>query len=326
MDPVASPPPTTPVFVSTPEAEPKAPELPSRKRAIPPEIRIALSIFLLASGTIMSLLLIIAGKLSPPDNQVLHNVPQGTITRTLTQPPLVPMLAVGLVLIVMTSALWWYAKNILRLSKPTLFLTILYSSLIIITKFIVSPYMLYKEIIRVDQGGLGFSVSFDPSQIAPLIISAFGVLGLYLFAYTMIYKFFQKKLTREFNEANGIFKPEKELTAKRMIGITAVVLCIVVGGGFSILIISSLILTSSVQYIAYVIGGSILLLAGALLAAISAFANSYEDAKQTASIMTLSSFFFIGLVMLLSIHILWVVYMAILAVLWPFNITYYSSK
>ena len=227
-------------------------------------------------------------------------------------------------LIISTSLLLVYAKSKIGFKSSWLILAISYNSLIILVKFLISPSTLYSSNITVTQG-LFLTLNFDPSSSISNFFTAVPILILYSLVMLWVYSFFRRRFRAkmknigiDMNAENQRIKKSKKLRTLILI----VILGSIVGAGIPIIGIGS----SAIGYLGYI--GSVILLPIllALIFFICAFQSSYKQSVETRNVIFITSFFTLAFLLILSIHIIWVVFLVLISTLWPFNITYYSSK
>jgi hypothetical protein len=233
-------------------------------------------------------------------------------------------------LIISTSLLLVYAKSKIGFKSSWLILAISYNSLIILVKFLISPSTLYSANITVTQGFL--TLNFDPSSSISNFFTAVSILILYSLVMLWVYSFFRRRFRAKMKNIGIDMNAEKQKikkSKKLRTLILIVILGSIVGAGIPIFILFAVIGGvggSAIGYLGYI--GSVILLPIllALIFFICAFQSSYKQSIETRNVIFMSSFFTLAFLLILSIHIIWVVFLVLISTLWPFNITYYSSK
>ena len=261
----------------------------------------------------------------------IKQMSKGNRTKQYNTKPSIWIFAIpSFLLIISTSLLLVYAKSKIGFRSSWLILAISYNSLIILAKFLISPSTLYSANITVTQGFL--TPNFDPNSYNGNFFTAASILILYSLAMLLVYSFFRRRFrTKMKNIGIDTYakKPKIKKSKKLHALISIVILGSIFGGGIPIFILFAVIGGvggSAIGYLGYI--GSVILLPIliALIFFISAFQSSYKQSVETRNVIFMSSFFTLAFLLILSIHIIWVVFLVLISTLWPFNITYYSTK
>lgn len=147
-----------------------APQPASKKFKFPDRLRIALLIFILVGSVIVDFLPRIAATFGSG--------------RT---PEIFQLAFTAIFLIAATAVFLWYAEKTIGLGRGWFLLAFAYNSLIIIIKFILSPYSLYQQVILESSGG------FNPNAGGYILVGIL-VLLLYVGAYAIIHAVYRKRL------------------------------------------------------------------------------------------------------------------------------------
>jgi hypothetical protein len=228
------------------------------------------------------------------------------------EPPWWMLMLVGLIVIAITAAVLRWSAGRLGLSQRWLTLALAYNALIIVVKLWLSPASLY----QVNQTVPFDTSTFDPNE--PFMLT---VLGLVLFAlYALVFTIL-KRLGRISQEPG---ERVHSRSGAKIVGLALIVTVLaVIGTGGSLLLFLYVFVGAPVQMYLTYLAQSIWLIpvAASLLAAIALAASAWREVnQQSASNPALpASFFWLGLCMIGSFQVLWVVYLITLSTLWPFK-------
>lgn len=229
-------------------------------------------------------------------------------------PPVGVLLATSVIISLLTTgALYLAMRRDLKLPVAVALYAVAYESLVVAVKFGLGPYGLYEVNRRAPLsvwGGNGVGV------LGALLIAA-AVFVLYFAVYGSLYIWVRRNVRHR--------RPEARLTPKmRAMGTTfGVVLPVLVlgaGGWMAVVALFSL----PAQYLSLlfssgVAGLTALALAAATVLAGMVFRSTADQVGALGTANLLVNVFLVGLVFLVLLHVLWVVYVAVLTSLWPLN-------
>ena len=303
-----------------PPTKPKKPDIITRyKNAVPVTVRWAILLAMLVAGFLI----------------IILTVATGTISSGGPAPTWV-LITSGLIVLVASIVVLAYAKSVLKFDMPLLFLAITFNFVIILMKFVVSPLTLYSNVISITTGG--FSTDFDPRSPIAIVLTAVGVLFIYVLIYSLFYKVFYKDVKNKLaNIANNLpssptldSKKAKVLVSKTLINVVIIAIGIFTGVLpiliTVVLLIPLLFLSTSISYLGLVLNNMIVFIVFGIGCGLTLFYYASKTAFAYRNLLFLSSIFYIGLCLILAYHVIWVAYLAILAIVWPFRVVTYSSK
>lgn len=226
-------------------------------------------------------------------------------------PPFSMMLITGLIIIALTGILLALVPSMgLNVKRRALVLVFAVNAVIIIVKFILIPLGLYNS-----NKQYPFTVgnALTTRSLAAPITTAIGAFFLYAFFLWIIKKYYSNKYSNL-----GVTKVNRSLISKIFHSI--------------FLIIASFIIVASVWIFAGIYFGvssylgeagnlsviGLLLLMGFIMT-IFIFKISYEQAKETGSILAITSIFWLMLSIILLYHVMWVIFSGALITIWPFK-------
>ncbi len=261
-------------------------------------------------------------------NQCGANMNHNNINQFNTQPKAWLLAIPCFVLIVFTTAILFYAKSKLGFRTSWLILSISYNAMIIITKFFISPLSLYSQNISVTNGLLGLGSKFDPSSSVSNIFTGLIIFSLYILVLVIVNFIFKKKFNLQMQNLSFLEKiKQKKIksTKKTILSILLIALSLPFIF-FAVYLWLSFFGGSGFGYLGYIAAAVSIPMVIAIIFFVGAYRSAYQQAIQSRNVIFLTSFFTLAFLLVLSIHIIWVVFLLVIASLWPFNITYYSSK
>jgi hypothetical protein len=239
----------------------------------------------------------------------------------------------GIALILLTSLLLGLAAKKLGFNRAWFLLALGYNTLIIIIKFILSPQSIYGQTIELSN----FGSSFDPNSSGGYLFVGAGVSLVYLAVLGIIYNVFKKIFAAKIGMAKSFWKPKKKTVI--ILAIIGGVIALMALTAASWLLIPMLFLYlfagSPILYLGYFFAGNIFSELGflilpiivlAIIFAIGAFSQTCVQAVKLRDSTILASFFWLALSLILAYHALWIVYMGVLASIWPFRTISPSGK
>lgn len=233
-------------------------------------------------------------------------------------PPISLFAAAGVIVIIFSAVLFNYLfKAGLGLSKTALIYAFGLSLSLAFIKLVIAPQAFYTSANRIS---IDTTAGLDPNTLIFYLFTALGMFLLYVLVFRIIYRHFYK-------EAKIKIKNSQEAIVIRIIKTALKVVLIMIVAGI-LLIVPLLTLPISIDYIFRVISvaGIILLIAVgvALYCAVQGFRETKQEVIKTANVTLWTSFFWLGLSLILVYHIMWIVFMAAVVNVWPLHTT--SSK
>lgn len=234
---------------------------------------------------------------------------------------------VGVMVIALSALFLAYTARLIGLTRGWLILGVLFSSLIVVTKFILIPQSLYSQTYQINNG----LVAFDPNSSGSYI----GVAAVLFAAYALIlwiaYRHYDRKVALRLKRQQ---RWAISLTRSNMVNIVvvtiALLILVAVALGGSILIVPMLVFGSTSDYIGFAFSGGGL---GLVISTVLAIVLSVKYLEHSSNIAVeakdgtiLAITFWVGLSLLLMYHVLWVVYMTIMLTIWPFQTISPSGK
>jgi|GEM_PF-1271457 len=239
----------------------------------------------------------------------------------------------GIVLILLTSLLLGLAAKKLGFNYAWFLLALGYNALIIVIKFILSPQSLYGQTIELSN----FGVSFDPNNGMGYLFVGVAVSLIYIAVLGIIYAVFKKIFAARMGNLKSFWKPRKKTVI--VLAIIGGVIALVALTASSLLLIPMIFIYlfagSPIFYLQYFFAGSTLselgflllpAIVSAILFGIGAFSQTYVKAVKLRDGTILASFFWLALSLILAYHALWIVYMGVMASIWPFRTISPSGK
>lgn len=229
-------------------------------------------------------------------------------------PPVGVLLATSVVIcLVTTGALYLVMRRDLRLPLAVALYAVAYEALVVAVKFGLGPYGLYEvnrkaPISLWAGGGVGAGGA---------LLIAVVVFALYFAVYGALYRWARRRVRHP--------QPApKPAPSKRAAGLTFAVIVpvlVLAAGGWVVAVVA---FSLPLQYLdllfsSGVAGLTALALAGATVLAGMALRGTAEQVSVLGTANLLVNVFLVGLVFLVLLHVLWVVYVAVLGSLWPLN-------
>jgi len=229
-------------------------------------------------------------------------------------PPVGVLLASSvLVGLVTTGALYLAVRRDLKLPVTVALYAVAYETLVVAVKFGLGPFGLYEVNRRVAITLL--SGSGVGAGGASLI--AIAVFSLYFIVYGLLYLWARESVRHRQTRLHTFPK-------KRPVVFTFLVLVPVLLLGAGGWVAAVLLLSLPIQYLDLVFSSGVagftaLALGGAAVLAGMAFRSTADQVRVLGTANLLINVFFVGLVFLVVLHVLWVVYIAVVTSLWPLN-------
>jgi hypothetical protein len=227
-------------------------------------------------------------------------------------PPLASLALLGAVIAgVMTAALYAIVRRDLRVQGRFAVSLAVAFALIALVKFVLAPLGLYEvnaERALTDQ----FGTVADPAGAA---ITATAVFGLYALVYAIVYWFGGDgpPIRRRSHDRDRAPVP-----ARKILVVLLVAGLLAVSG---LWIVAVILLTAPWQYLEFVFSSGVgVVVAAALAVAATLIGYSFRtltDLRTPMEFGTIVTLFWIGLGFLALFHVLWIVYMLVLASIWP---------
>jgi hypothetical protein len=241
-----------------------------------------------------------------------------------TQPATWQLVLVGVGIILFSSVFLAYAAKLIGLTRGWLFLGVLFSSCMVITKFILIPEALYSQVFTLKYGG------FNPNDAGGYFLIALVLFIVYAAIFLFAYAHYSKKVAFALENK----QPVKDAGPKSMAMIAILILlgliAVLGSGAGAILLFPMLFLGGPVDYINYALaGGGIILVMTTVMTIILSLkylehASNKAIENKDATILAVT--FWVGLSFILVYHVLWVIFMGVLLALWPFKTISPSGK
>lgn len=228
-------------------------------------------------------------------------------------PPFWVLAGAGAGLSVLTVLTLSTLRAVLGFRKAALAMMFGYGLIIIVVKFIIVPFRIYRQS---QESGLQHLV-IDPNSMTFAVLTAAAAFGLYLWVYYLIYRHYLKKARPEPQRAPA-GRQDRLQKAGRIAGI---VLAAAVAALFAWQVLLWAFIISS-DILGYIIGMGFTvlpLLVAAIALAILSFREVGEQAMATGQIALLTSLFWAGAALIAAYHVMWVVFMVMLVMIWPLN-------
>jgi hypothetical protein len=272
------------------------------KIKLPHNVKLAILLF----GAVSSLILTFLPQLYDTNNS------GGT-------PPIALFATAGVIVIVFSALLFNYLfKAGLGLNKTSLIYAFGLSLSLAFIKLVIAPQAFYTSASRIS---IDTTASLDPNTFIFYLFTALGMFLLYALVFRIIYRHFYKEGKIKIKKIS-----QQSILIRTIKTVLKVALIMIVGG--ILLIIPLLTLPISIDYIfrVFSVAGIILLIAVglALYCAVQGFRETKQEVIKTANVTLWTSFFWLGLSLILVYHIMWIVFMAAIVNLWPLHTT--SSK
>jgi hypothetical protein len=233
-----------------------------------------------------------------------------------TGPPVAMLLGVGLILVAVSAAgLYIGVTRDLRLPVKVALYTIGFHALIILVKFTLAPYGVYRLNREV-----AFETPFPLGEVGGPLLTGLLIFLLYLLVYGLIYRLFRRRLAT-------LVSAERPVRARRKVVLLSLggALLLAVGMGWSVIALPLLLASNALEYLEFVFTSAVslvvaLALAGATSLAALAFGSVTDRARAVGDAALLVSFFWLGLSFIALYHFLWVVYALALGTIWPLRV------
>lgn len=241
-----------------------------------------------------------------------------------TQPTTLQLAVTGSLIIAFSALFLTYASKVVGLKAGWLLLSILFTSTMIVLKFVLIPRALYTQTFVNSVG------SFVPISVQAFAWVAVVFFAIYASVFVSAYKYYRRKVTGEVALAKER-KPYSPKATLAYIGLFIAIGFVLVVSGLGVVIFILAATASSVLSYAQalVAGGGFVLVVTTLLAVLLSVKYLESAADQAVKLKKpalLTIAFWIGFSLLLSFHVLWVVFMGILLSIWPFKTITPSSK
>jgi hypothetical protein len=232
-------------------------------------------------------------------------------------PPTVVLLSTGLLLTLVTAAaLLVGLRSRLGLPAQVAAYAVAYNALIVFVKFVFAPRGVYEVNRTVPIESL---VPFTTGIGA--IAAAISVFCLYLAAFGLLYLLFRRRIA-SLQAESRVWRPRRTPSLKVVVPVGLVFLFVT---GSPVLLLLAVVVFGSAQYLEFVFSSGLSLLIGIALAgaaalAAAAFQSAAERAQVVRDAALLTAFFWFGVALLAVYHVLWVVYILVLATVWPLRV------
>ena len=188
-----------------------------------------------------------------------------------------------------------------------------YNGLIVLVKFVLAPAGLYQV-----NRERWFTSLVGPGGI--IVLSAVLVLALYVAVFSLLYLGARRSLGSR-KEASDGDRERAPGSSRRMfvVGLIVAVLSLV---GLGLVAFGTTFFGGGVQYLDFVFSSTLSLLIAVVLGLASvlvvmAFRSVEDRTRAVADATVLLNLFWLGLAFLLLFHVLWVIYVLVLASIWP---------
>ena len=237
------------------------------------------------------------------------------ITTEGSAPPISALLLSGLLIALVTSAaLYLGIRNDMGLPARIALYAVGYNVLIVAVKFVLAPHSLYDVNEEVT-----FENYITPNDAMGAVVTSGLVLGLYLSAYYLIYRFYRTRIDglRSLDDATR----QRRLRRLVLPIVAGAFLFSVSGGALLVLIAAS----SGIEYLRFVFASVFsLVIAAALGGATYLATRAFRDIAEREAIVDRAAmfvtFFWLGLYFIALYHVLWVVYILLLTAIWPLRV------
>lgn len=242
-----------------------------------------------------------------------------------TQPTTWQLATIGTGIILLSALFLRYTAQLIGLTRGWLLLGVLFSSLMVIIKFILIPEALYSQVFTLSLGG------FNPNNPEGYFFIGLILFVMYAVIFLIAYRHYNKKVV------TALTGEKKVVGNEIYAGVGTIAILIILGivilaasGAGGILLLPMLFLGEPINYINYAIagGGIVLVLTTIVTIVLSVkyLEHASNKAIETKNATILATTFWIGLSLILVYHILWVIFMGILLALWPFKTISPSGK
>jgi len=240
------------------------------------------------------------------------------------QPTTMQLATTGSLIIAFGALFLTYAAKIVGLNTGWLLLSVVFTSAMVILKFVLIPRALYTQTFVNNIG------SFAPVSILAFLLVAIAFFALYAGVFLWAHRYYQQKVTGKVPVKKDK-KPYSPGATLARIGILLAIgfFFVVSGLGVAILLIVAYVSSTFSYAQALIAGGGFVLIATTLLAILLSVKYLESAANQAIRLKKpalLTIAFWIGFSLLLSFHILWVIFMSILLSIWPFKTITPTSK
>jgi hypothetical protein len=239
-----------------------------------------------------------------------------------SQPPLVFLAVVGLVVIAGMSLVLWIAMKLgLGLSRSTLFATLAFNVALIIVKFILAPLGLYLTNQASPFSAQTFLIGINNDSVG-FWFAAAGSFVAYALSLWIIYKVASHGLDLAHGKRHHARPWLLFFAALIVVGVLSTQLYT----PLSLVILPAYGLSDYLSKLQVMLPAIAIALFAAVMLAVSAFKSAAADAKAVGRPALLASLFWLCLCLVLMYHVLWVVFMTALVTIWPFKTFIPNSK
>jgi hypothetical protein len=247
------------------------------------------------------------------------------------QPSTLLLAIVGVALILLSAAFLSYAAKLVGLMRGWLILGIGFSSIMIIVKFFLLPKALYSQTFV-----MSFN-TFNPNSSGSFFFVGILLFVIYLLVASFAYSYYRRgvrsnrvksfadKMTEEDKEPDGQYSPAN-VFGKLVIVALALFMCVVSGAVF--ILFAPLGVAFNFFSLAMAGGGVVLIGMTALtiLLCVQYLGNAANKAVELKKPAILTATFWIIFSLLLTYHVLWIIFMSVLLATWPFRVISPSGK
>ena len=280
---------------------------------------------LLVKGFFKRKLLLPTILLSLASYMVVQMTPLLIQNTSATQPTTWQLAIIGTGIILLSALFLGYTAKLIGLTRGWLLLGVLFSSLMVITKFILIPEALYSQVFTLSAGG------FDPNNPEGYFFIGLLLFVMYAVIFLIAYRHYNKKVIAALTGkkkvvGSGVYVGAGTMAMLLILGI----IILTASGAGGILLFPMFFLGEPIGYINHAVagGGVVLVLTtiATIVLSVKYLEHASNKAIETKNATILATTFWIGLSLILVYHILWVIFMGILLALWPFKTISPSGK
>ena len=269
------------------------------QKVLPPNVRMALMLFFIAGDVIV------------------FGLPR--LFRSSGQPSFWVFLITGLVVIITLAAFINSFKRLgIGFNNSTVAAVLGYSSVIVLIKFVLAPQALYRASAN---GDLSYT-NTDQNSLFFYLTTALLIMFLYLLVFRTIYKFYLAR----FEHGMGKPKIKRTFNIKKIFLTTLLIIGVLVFTGGMVVLLPLVFFTDQLSYLTYTLSTFLVPIFLSVLLAIYMASRGFREAEQQSyqisSAALLSSFYWIGMSLIVIFHIMWIIFMFTLVTVWPLKTVY----
>ncbi|HET6746802.1 MAG TPA: hypothetical protein VFH06_01710 [Candidatus Saccharimonadales bacterium] len=254
---------------------------------------------------------------------VVQLTPLLTHNTGATQPATWQLVIVGVGIILFSSLFLTYAAKLIGLTRGWLILGVLFSSCMIITKFILIPEALYSQVFTLKPGG------FDPNSTGGYFTIAIVLFIVYAAILMSTYSYHRKRVAAVLENKELMMEEPKSMAMVTILILLGLIAVLASGAG-AILLFPLFFLGGPVDYVNYALAGGgivlVLMTVMTIVLSLKYLQHASNKAIEAKDATILAVTFWIGLSLILVYHVLWVIFMGVLLALWPFKTISPSGK